>query len=540
MIATALVLAAFAIVTIVTDGLVSRSMHERMLSDIASKTHQVVDMIDVYDATLREESSHSIRFLASLYPDNISADPSQTVMIGTYATPRLKSADRTVNLDFSFVDQFMAVSGGVATVFAKMGDDFVRVTTSLKKENGERAVGTLLDRTHPGYATLIKGEPFQGKAMLFGKDYMTTYDPIKDISGQVIGVLFVGLDIAKNLALLKQKIKSIKIGDTGYIYVVAASPGESLGKLLVHPAKEGQSVLDSKDAAGNAFVREMLKNKKGVIRYPWLNSELGDAVARDRVVAYETYPNWNWLVAGGVYEEEFNKDRDALRKIAIVLALAAALLLALLLFVGFRKLVRNPLNAAVGVARKVASGDLTTRLETGSRDETGQLMNALKDMHDSLAAIVGTVRTSAATVNQSAHEITLGNAELSQRAEEQASTLEETAASTETLTAMVQQNAGHAEHANQLAQNAEQIAAKGDAMMADVVQMMTAIKHSASKISDIISTINAIAFQTNILALNAAVEAPAPASRAADLRLSQPKYADWRKDARTRRRKLKS
>ena len=86
-----------------------------------------------------------------------------------------------MNLDFSTVDRFTKITGAVATVFAKKGDDFVRITTSLKKEDGKtRAVGTMLGKAHPGYAKLLNGEEYTGKASLFGRDYMTKYVPIKN------------------------------------------------------------------------------------------------------------------------------------------------------------------------------------------------------------------------------------------------------------------------------------------------------------------------------------------------------------------------
>jgi methyl-accepting chemotaxis protein-2 (aspartate sensor receptor) len=100
----------------------------------------------------------------------------------------------------------------------------VRVTTSLKKENGERAVGTQLDHAHPSYPLLrAGGNNYIGLATLFGKQYITEYDPIKDSSGKVIGVLFIGIDISKNLSHAEGENQGHQIGDTGYVYVVNAA-----------------------------------------------------------------------------------------------------------------------------------------------------------------------------------------------------------------------------------------------------------------------------------------------------------------------------
>jgi methyl-accepting chemotaxis protein len=171
-----------------------------------------------------------------------------------------------------------------------------------------------------------------------------------------------------------------------------------------------------------------------------------------------------------------------------------------------RSIVR-PLYQAVGIAKRVAGGDLTAKIEATSTDETGQLMHALREMNDKLAGIVGEVRTGTDLIAHASSEIAAGNADLSSRTESQASSLEETASSMEELTSTVRQNADSARQANQLAQTASQVAVKGGAVVAQVVDTMGSINSSSKKIVDIISVIDGIAFQTNILALNAAVEA---------------------------------
>jgi methyl-accepting chemotaxis protein len=169
--------------------------------------------------------------------------------------------------------------------------------------------------------------------------------------------------------------------------------------------------------------------------------------------------------------------------------------------------ITNPLRQAVLVAQKVAAGDLTSDIEVRTQDETGQLLQALKDMNTSLAGIVGQVRQGTDTIATASSQIAAGNMDLSSRTEQQASSLEETAASMEELTSTVKQNADNARQANQLAVSASSVAVRGGAVVSQVVDTMGAINTSSRKIVDIIGVIDGIAFQTNILALNAAVEA---------------------------------
>ncbi|MFT3817392.1 MAG: methyl-accepting chemotaxis protein [Rubrivivax sp.] len=166
-----------------------------------------------------------------------------------------------------------------------------------------------------------------------------------------------------------------------------------------------------------------------------------------------------------------------------------------------------PLADAVRIAETVAAGDLGSRIEVTTRDETGQLLAALKRMNDSLSGIVVQVRQSSDSIATGSSQIASGNTDLSQRTEEQAANLEQTAASMEQLTATVRQNADTARAASQLAASASGVAAQGGEVVGRVVETMERITGSSKKIADIIGVIDGIAFQTNILALNAAVEA---------------------------------
>ena len=169
--------------------------------------------------------------------------------------------------------------------------------------------------------------------------------------------------------------------------------------------------------------------------------------------------------------------------------------------------ITRPLNEAVDIARTVASGDLSTQIVIRGNDEIGMLLKSLKEMHDSLADIVGKVRAGTVAIAQASAEIAEGNQDLSARTEEQASSLEETAASMEELTSTVKRNGDNAGHASKLASDASGVAVRGGEAVAQVIDTMGFINDSSKKIVDIIAVIDGIAFQTNILALNAAVEA---------------------------------
>ena len=195
---------------------------------------------------------------------------------------------------------------------------------------------------------------------------------------------------------------------------------------------------------------------------------------------------------------------------AVTMLIVAAIVAALIAVIAGILLVRSiraPLEQAVKAADRVASGDLSGAIHVDRQDETGQLLNALERMQQSLVQTVHSVRLNAEGVASASAQIASGNADLSSRTEEQASALEETAASMEQLGSTVRQNADNARAANQMAVKASQVAEQGGAVVAEVVETMKGINNSSQQIADIISVIDSIAFQTNILALNAAVEA---------------------------------
>ncbi|MGV7207446.1 Cache 3/Cache 2 fusion domain-containing protein [Oxalobacteraceae bacterium A2-2] len=480
-------------------------LEERAKKNVADALNGINDTVEVFHIAMSNEAGSFARLFAAQFTGAYTLDASAPVEIAGKPVPLLKNGGRTLNLDFSIPDQFTQSTGVVATIFAASGDEFVRVTTSLKKENGERAVGTQLDHSHPSYPLLREGKSYIGLATLFGKQYITQYDPVRDAAGKVVGVLFIGLDISKNMEMLKEKIKSIKIGQTGYIYVVSAAPGKTYGTLLVHPSKEGVNLLDAKSSDGRSFIKEMLEKTEGSMVYDWADKD--GAKPREKLVTFDMFKGWGWLMVGSVYTDEITSEASQLRNRYALLGLLSLGVFAVALFLLVRANVTRPLARAEQAAERIAEGDLDVHVEIRNKDEIGLLLRALNSISRNLSGVVGQVRRGAEQIASASTEIATGNLDLSSRTEEQASSLEKTAASMEQLSSAVKHNADNAAQANQLAQAASDIAARGGVVVAQVVDTMGSINDSSRKIVDIISVIDGIAFQTNILALNAAVEA---------------------------------
>ena len=500
---SALVLVSFGALLLLMSVTMTRYLDQQTMADLTAANRQVQELVQVFDGALDKDVMRMAKQFANYFPERIELERGKSVRIGDLNTPLLRAGSQPINLNYDRVDAFTAHTGVTATVFARSNRDFVRISTSLKKEDGSRAIGTQLDHEHPGYKTLLEGRTYRGPAVLFGRNYATSYEPIRDNEGQVIGVLYVGIDITQDLEVLKQKIRSARLRQTGYFYVLDARPGTGLGTALIHRHAEGSNLLGSKDSGGHEVVREMLEKKQGVLHY--LRPSTG--LAEEVIAVYSYFPSWNWLIVGETPAKEVFEVSNILRGELFVGAVLIALVLSGLLYLNLQRTITRRLNRAVGYARQVSSGDLSARIRSRHVDETGQLLNSLDDMADSLTNIVSGVRVAADSIHNTAKQLRAGNVDLSQRTEEQASSLEETAASMEELTGTVKQNSENAREANQLAQHASKVAVRGGELVGQVVVTMSEIQVSSKRIADIVAVIDSIAFQTNILALNAAVEA---------------------------------
>ncbi|MFM0718568.1 Cache 3/Cache 2 fusion domain-containing protein [Paraburkholderia strydomiana] len=480
-------------------------VRDQVLERIAEKDHSIAAMITLFDKALSAEVDRSMALLASFLPTDFALDDTQKVDIGGIATPTFKAGDKVLNLDFTIPDQFLERSGAVATVFARSGDDFVRVTTSLKKQDGSRAIGTLLDRKGPAYAPLLANRSYTGLAALFGKRLITQYRPITDASGRVIGALFVGVNVDKEIRSVEDGIRNLKIGASGYYFVLDASMGADRGKLLVHPAAAGQKADDA-----NAPYQRMLDMKQGQLDYRSADATLGEPDARDKFVSFVTVPEWQWLVGGVAPRDEVLADVVATRNRFVLLGLALVGVFAIVFLIAVRRLVSRPLDEAAKASERFASGDLSVRVArhgTARADEIGRLMQSIDGIGEGLARIVSQVRNASADMSEGTEKIATGSGHIAARIATQASSLEETAASMEQITSTVQQNAAHATQANTLVTHAADAALEGGRAVERVVSTMGEISRSSQKIAEITTVIEGIAFQTNILALNAAVEA---------------------------------
>jgi methyl-accepting chemotaxis protein len=509
----------FSIGTIILTLWLTRSQEQANVESLQRSNRMVLDMFDVYSNNLEQAVAQQERALSLLFAGDYALDASQQVELSGKATPLLTLNGAALNGNYERVDRYTAATGVVATVFARQEDDFVRVTTSLKKEDGSRAVGTPLGKAHPAHERLLKGESYTGKAKLFGRDYMTHYQPIKNAAGEVNAVLFTGLDFTEGLKNLKSKILAMKIGETGYVYALDA--GKDKGVLTLHPTLEGSNLLDAKDASGHAFIAEMIERKQGMIEYPWANASLGETVPRDKIVAYNHFAKWDWVIASGSYQDEFTRQVGAIRVRTVMGGLLLAVIAGMLVFYSSKRWISRPLRKVIDSMDRIAQGDLTVKVHPESGDEIGQLLAATGDMAEHLRTAIDEIRRAADNLESSAARLAGASEQVATGSESQSEAAEAMAASVEEMTASIQQVADHSHQAGLISTAAGNTASEGAVVIEHAASEMANIADSVKQatltvqdlgrqseaISTIVNTIKDIADQTNLLALNAAIEA---------------------------------
>ncbi|WIV99430.1 methyl-accepting chemotaxis protein [Kinneretia aquatilis] len=473
--------------------LLTQVAHDRVTSWVGDKTQSLVDSMTAMDDVAKTMVQQSYGTFRQEFGPVFQLDES---------TGDLRDWGPKLNGNTTQVDKFAGTTGGAASIFALKGDDFIRITSSLKNAAGERNTAPL-GKSHPGYATLMQGKPFAGRVVLEGKVYMAYYDPIKSEAGKIIGLLAIALDMEGFQKAMDKMAADAKFFESGGTYAVAADADGKNARLVSHPTAKNK-LASEVSPEFDKFMAALIASKDGVVEDApdVLNGKGGSYFA----VGRRNPQGGFWIIAQVSPSESMASHWATMVPFWIMLTLTTAGL-GFGLFWMMRNWVSKPLSDLTEAISSIAQGDLSASVSSQRHDEIGLLIQQTEAMRGRLAETIGTVRQSSDSIGTASAEIASGNQDLSQRTEQTASNLQLAASSMAELTGTVKQTADSAMTANQLVSSAASAAAKGGQVVGQVVATMDEINTSSRKINDIIGVIDGIAFQTNILALNAAVEA---------------------------------
>jgi methyl-accepting chemotaxis protein len=298
---------------------------------------------------------------------------------------------------FEFVDKLRSILGGTATIFQKIDQGFLRISTNVLKLDGSRAVGTYIPNESPVIQTIMKGETFRGRAYVVNDWYLTAYEPII-LNGKIVGILYVGVK-EKNLASLKKAINSIVIGKTGYIYCL-----DQEGNYLIHPDQEGKNVKNQ------VFIQEILAQKKGSISY--------DINDKKRIAVFTDYTPFNWIIAISALEEEFVEEvMTNIRRTIILISIASLVLFGCVLYF-FSKSITKSIRSVVSRLKELANGDLTKIIQRRSSDELGDMTNDLNALTRTLSVVICEINDITATLESTSNDLNTVSQEIANGSEQ--------------------------------------------------------------------------------------------------------------------------
>ena len=350
------------------------SQQQRSAAQYANaKAEAIARSLDIFDQTMRLTAENAFGVFRRQFAASFVLDAAAQGALSIDGTPI--DAARIAEVD-AFARDF---PGANATVFVAQGEDFRRITTSVKKENGDRAVGTLLDRKSGAYPVLREGKRFVGRVMLFGRPFMTVYEPVRDAAGRVIAVLYIGLDIAQQQAAFGEAVKKTQIFDTGGLYIVNPTGGAAAATLVFHPTAAGKKLAELLPGDESAAWLERISAKEAL----WIDDAravLAAADGRERHASVARSEATGWLVVAEVPTAEVLA--ALYRQMAWLggcIALAAVLLgAALIVFI--RRTVR-PLALLSVHVQALGRGDLSRQLDSDRRDEMGVITRAVEAMN---------------------------------------------------------------------------------------------------------------------------------------------------------------
>ncbi|MBY5696944.1 methyl-accepting chemotaxis protein [Rhizobium leguminosarum] len=382
--------------------------------------------------------------------------------------------------DHSLVDRTAQSIAGVATIFQKQGSDYVRISTNVKKENGDRAVGTKLVAEHPAQPVLARGEAYYGPAELFGRKFMTGYFPIKNASNANVGILFIGIPMELYYQRMYE-LQMLVLGVGGIVMLLVGVLTYYAIRLSVKPL---QALTTSVRSISSGDL-------DGAIPCVEKRNEFGD-IGRALALFRDSARARRDLETQAAEQRELS-DAERARNDADKRSLDGQIDFAV-----------NQLAAGLG---RLSQGDVSQTIGTPF---VGRLEQLRVDFNASLLRLQDTlsgIRDSAATIQRNSGAVSASAGELSKRTEAQAANLEETAAAVEEITVTVRSSAERAREANNVVAATKKTADNSGAVVGDAIAAMDRIEQASQRIEQIIEVIDDIAFQTNLLALNAGIEA---------------------------------
>ncbi|MCW3805700.1 methyl-accepting chemotaxis protein [Plebeiibacterium marinum] len=401
-----------------------------------------------------------------------------------YNIPKWTFGDKEIYKNYSLVDTIQRLTGETATIFQRIEDGYLRISTNVVKLDGTRAVGTFIPNDSEVIKTIEKGNTFYGRAFVVNDWYLTAYKPLY-VNNEIQGILYVGVK-EKDYGFIKEIFSQKKFYENGYPFIV-----DENGTFIIHPTKENENYKKAQ-----FFKQLSIKNGEiGRTEYIWPENSQG----KKKIQYYKYFDPYKCFVSTSIYKSDMYAGLNKLLLYTTILIFASSILI----FIGISRFLSpiiKQLRIMATNAQLVSEGKLTLNIHSKRSDELGKLAVALNNMIIKLRQVVNEIASGAQQLNACGLQVDSTSQDISQGANEQASSIEEVSSTMEEISSNIVQNTANADETHQISK-----------MVAEEIKIVNKKAMDARDISKIISgkikAINDIAFQTNILSLNAAIEA---------------------------------
>lgn len=454
------------------------------------------------------------------------------------------------------VDGIKEMTGADSTLYQRVNDagDMLAVASTDIDINGDRKIGFLKEafgsdgKSNQLIQSVIAGKNFRERSSEQFGTRLNIYSPVKNMSGDVIGMIRVHMTFEAVDHMLKQ-LSATSVGKSGYIWVVGTK-GRYKNKYIMPPEEGADMILTpkGKDLAKSIVLSAMDagSGKLQNIKYGWNNRE--NSPEREKYTVYSYFEPWGWVVGAGAYMDDYqgviHKLTGTMHNLTDMLIFCGVVILFIILVLSFYMsgLIANPVTHMAHIAGLIAQGDIhKARNEIQeieqvcnnaknavrhsenreSLDETGQLYLTIKEMAYNLDSLVGQVQRSGIQVTASATEIAASARQLDETVNSQAAATNQISATSLEISANAGELAGTMDKVNKSAKGAADLAEEGKDGLRSMVRIMddlssatdniieklASINEQAVSIVYIVTTITKVADRTNLLSLNAAIEA---------------------------------
>jgi len=458
-------------------------VREQATSEAGQQATDILARIDTIDQLSRAQVETGMRTLQFESRQKGLPSIKGERMIGVQTVPDLSLGKDSQVLNFAMVDHVKELAGGTATLFVRDGMKFIRITTNVMKPDGTRAVGTALDANGKAYAKLLQGGSFAGVVEILGVPYITSYVPMRDEGGKVVGAWYTGyrLDSIQSLAT---SIEGARILDHGFVALLKPS-----GVALLH----GQQVSKEQLA-------QLRKKPQG-----WIIHE-------------EIFPAWGYSVLTAFPESDVTA---RLVKIVGWSALGILILLAMVVLSQSFLIAKEIVQPVTELTERLETADLNTLLDEERIDEIGRLASGFNRFVERLRATLLELHSSSAITIQNSNQIRTISTDTIHSMEQQKQRAEVGVEAASNLANSIVTISCHTQEASLQARAASDAAFQGSALVGAAMKAIESLSTNtdmsatriasltghAKQIGTIVGVIRDIAAGTNLLALNASIEA---------------------------------